>query len=260
MSKIIAVAGGKGGVGKTTLTAALGYAFAEMGKSVCVIDACVGLRNLDLMMNVQDKVVFDFADLAAENCSMEQALVCCDPELALHLIAAPQEYDPQELSKKAIERTIDRLAKRFDVLLLDIDSVFSSFAQSLLRKVDECVLVLVPGDAAQRNTESFSAYLHEHFTVDLHLFMNRWDIPRFHASSVMQPENVAAYIDIPLLGVWGSSEAVESAAIQHKTAAEYPPKLMKMLEAAAVKLLDEGSQLDINLERRKRSWFFRASE
>ena len=257
MGKIIVIASGKGGVGKTTLTAALGQALARMGKQVCLVDACMGLRGLDLMLNVQDRVVFDWGDLSSdEDCMMQQILVPCAQEQKLFMIAAPlvHDGDAQQLGK-GFSRVLSRLEKRFDMVLVDSNSVFSAVTDAALKKAESCLLISTMGDMAQRNTENISSYLHEHYQAALYLIMNAMDDRQLASGATARPEDVSAYLDIPLLGSIRASSAVRDAFLRHETMEAYPDKIKKEIDESALRLAGRQVTAKPCRERRK-LWFF----
>ena len=119
MSKVIVVTSGKGGVGKTTSTASLGVALAQGGKRVCVVDFDVGLRNLDLVMGAERRVVFDFINVAQGDAKLSQALIRDKRIDTLHLLAASQTRDKDALTTEGVERVIGELRDTFDYVLCD---------------------------------------------------------------------------------------------------------------------------------------------
>src|ERR1700745_2953476 len=113
MSKVIVVTSGKGGVGKTTSTASLGAALAQGGRRVCVVDFDVGLRNLDLVMGAERRVVFDFINVAQGDAKLAQALIRDKRIDTLYLLAASQTRDKDALSEEGARRCIHELRERF---------------------------------------------------------------------------------------------------------------------------------------------------
>ena len=152
MGKIIALAAGKGGTGKTLLTAALGERLAARGEQVCLLDACAGLRGLDLSLGLQDQVVFDWLDLSREDCAMEQALLRGVGEGQPYLLAAPQDLLPEDVDIAQLQKLLTRLQKRFDYVLIDTPSGIGSLTRSLCAMADETVLITTMDDASQRGT------------------------------------------------------------------------------------------------------------
>ena len=121
MGKIIALAAGKGGTGKTLLTAALGERLAARAPQVCLLDACVGLRGLDLSLGLQDQVVFDWLDLSREDCAMEQALLRGVGESLPCLIAAPQALLPEDVDIAQLQKLQTHRRLPVKILLFQSD-------------------------------------------------------------------------------------------------------------------------------------------
>ena len=231
MGKTIVITGAKGGCGKTALTAALGYALAQQEKSTCVADLCMGRRNLDL-------VVFDLNDLACEDCTMEQALLSA-PIKNLSLVAAPQQMDAEGMGERPLQKVLNRLQKRFDYLLCDVPDAFDPVAQAACKAADAVVIVTVPGDAAARNAEHASSLLHDLTEAPLYLLMNCLDRARVAGGQVTAPDALAAYLDLPLIGMISQHEAVYAAQFTHKLPDAYPEKIRKEIDDTARRLCGE---------------------
>lgn len=237
MGKIIAITAGKGGSGKTTLTALLGAALAAQEKKVCLVDVCVGMRGLDMALHVQDKVVYDLYDLCEELCSMEQALLRQD-QPALHMIAAPQLEVTEEMQGAKLQKCLERLKKRFDYVLLDTPGVSAPFTMALCRQADEIILVTIPGNAAARNAERAAAILREATDAPLWLLYNCYTGSGKQKSA---PDAEAAYLDIPLLGVIPLHESMFfTAVLEDKTPENYPEKMRSAALEAAKRLNGEN--------------------
>ena len=149
MGKIIALAAGKGGTGKTLLTAALGERLAARAPQVCLLDACAGLRGLDLSLGLQDQVVFDWLDLSREDCTMEQALLRGAGEGQPYLLAAPQDLLPEDVDIAQLQKLLTRLQKRFDYVLIDTPSGIGSLTRMLRDSLRELGLDQAIAEAAE---------------------------------------------------------------------------------------------------------------
>src|SRR5277367_2407118 len=119
MGDVIVVTSGKGGVGKTTSTASIGAALAQRGHRVCVVDFDVGLRNLDLVLGAERRVVYDLINVAQGDAKLAQALIRDKRIETLYLLAASQTRDKDALTEEGVERVIGELRKRFDYVLCD---------------------------------------------------------------------------------------------------------------------------------------------
>ena len=119
VGRIYSIMSGKGGVGKSTLSSSLAVYYARMGKQVTLLDGDIGQRCADLMLNVQDRVVYDLGDVADKNCELKEALLPHPALPNLTLLAAPQMMTPSDVKRKAMDRIITDLAEASDILLLD---------------------------------------------------------------------------------------------------------------------------------------------
>lgn len=233
MGKIIAITSGKGGSGKTLLTAALGMALAEAGKKVCLADGCFGMRGLDMALGAQDKIVFDLADLCDQDCAMEQVLVKLRGG-ELYLAAAPQ-WEP-ELTDKQIARALERLKKRFDYVLLDLPVILQPITGRLLPLADEILLITLPGDQAARNTERAAAMIRELGDLSVTMIMNFFSKGLVSWGRVSPPDALSAYLDIPLAGIVPFSELIYNAAFEGRLLDEYPEKVREAIQRIAKRL------------------------
>ena len=233
MGKIIAITSGKGGSGKTLLTAALGMALAEAGKKACLADGCFGMRGLDMALGAQDKIVFDLADLCDQDCAMEQVLVKLRGG-ELYLAAAPQ-WEP-ELTDKQIARALERLKKRFDYVLLDLPVILQPITGRLLPLADEILLITLPGDQAARNTERAAAMIRELGGLSVTMTMNFFSKGLVSSGRVSPPDALSAYLDIPLAGIVPFSELIYNAAFEGRLLDEYPEKVREAIQRIAKRL------------------------
>ena len=247
MGKIIAITSGKGGSGKTLLTAALGMALAENGQHVCLTDGCFGMRGLDMALGVQDKVVFDLADLCEQDSSVEQIAVKIRGG-ELYLVAAPQ-WEP-ELSDKQLARCMERLKKRFDYVLVDIPVILQPIARRLLSLSDEILLVSIPGDETARNTERAAAMIRDWCDQPLSLVMNFFSKGLVSAGKAAPPDAISAYLDIPLTGIVPFSDVIYNAAYEGRLLDEYPEKIREAVLRIARRLEGENIPLKTYHARR----------
>ena len=254
MGKIVALAAGKGGVGKTLLTAALGERLAARVPQVCLLDACAGLRGLDLSLGLQDQVVFDWLDLSHEDCTMEQALLRGVGESLPCLIAAPQALLPEDVDIAQLQKLQTRLQKRFDYVLIDTPSGIGSLTRSLCAMADETVLITTMDDASQRGTERLSALLREaQPEAIISLIINRL-LPAKRRQD--DPEAAAAalsgYLDLPLYAAIRLDDTIGSVDARKAAAqAARSPQWLTALEQAADRLCGSDTPLKQDRVRRK---------
>ena len=153
MSKVIVVTSGKGGVGKTTSTASIGAALAQTGQKVCVVDFDVGLRNLDLVLGAERRVVYDFINVAQGDAKLAQALIRDKRVETLHLLAASQTRDKDALTDEGVERVIGELRQSFDWVMCDSPAGIERGAQLAMRFADEAIVVTNPEISSVRDSD-----------------------------------------------------------------------------------------------------------
>src|SRR5258708_9329733 len=162
MANVIVVTSGKGGVGKTTSTAALGAALAQTGKSVVVVDFDVGLRNLDLVMGAERRVVYDLINVIQGTIKLSQALVRDKRVETLHLLPASQTRDKDALTEDGVARVIGELREKFDWVLCDSPAGIERGATLAMQHADAAVLVTHPAGSSVRHSDRILGLLHFH--------------------------------------------------------------------------------------------------
>ena len=153
MQGVVAITSGKGGVGKSTLTAAAGLCLAQAGKRVCLIDMDMGLRSLDIMLGLENKVVFDLADVAEGMCRVKQALVRHEEYPGLCLLSAAQTRGSEAVSALEAQRVVAQLRERFDLVLIDCPAGVGRGFRCALSTAGQAVVVSVPGPVELRDAE-----------------------------------------------------------------------------------------------------------
>ncbi len=210
---------GKGGVGKSTLAAALAVAAAKTGLRTALVDGDIGLRSLDLMLGLQNKALYDLADVAGRNAALKDALVRHPEYPALFLLVGAQQVQPKEIEKQDLRKIVGTLKKRFDLVLLDGPAGLGRGAKSFLDAADEVVVVATPDPVCMRAAEKTAAWLYS-------AKKRPWlALSRVNRASVLrgdtpQPAALAQTLDLPLLGVLEETPSLASLAAQGRTAAQ----------------------------------------
>ncbi len=257
-TKVILFASGKGGVGKSTLSAALCVLMARQGKRVLLIDGDVGLRSLDLMLNMQDKVLYELADSLARRCSLDDAMQPVPMAPGLFLMVAGQEARPRVFAGKDITRVVKTLKQRFDIIVIDGPAGIGRGLRNWASLTNRVVLVATADDVCLRDTEKTARMMREGWKLRPQLLLNRLDNRLVQRGLLSDPAAIAASLDIELLGVIPQSEDVYRGMLQGITAADVEDRQLKeSLRRTAVRLTGELSpwQAPETLGQRLRRFF-----
>ncbi|NPD67461.1 septum site-determining protein MinD [Lichenicola cladoniae] len=215
MAKVLVVTSGKGGVGKTTSTAALGAALAQTGQNVVVVDFDVGLRNLDLVMGAERRVVFDLINVVQGDAKLSQALIRDKRVETLSILPASQTRDKDALTADGVERVINELREKFDWIVCDSPAGIERGAQLAMYHADEAVVVTNPEVSSVRDSDriigmldSTTAKAKAGEKINKHLLLTRYDQARAARGEMLRVEDVLEILSIPLIGIIPESEEV----------------------------------------------------
>src|SRR3954464_2250542 len=193
MAKVLVVTSGKGGVGKTTSTAALGAALAQSGERVVVVDFDVGLRNLDLVMGAGRRVVYDLINVIQGDAKLPQALIRDKRLDTLHLLAASQTRDKDALTSEGVARVMGELRAQFDWVICDSPAGIERGAQLSMRHADVAVVVTNPEVSSVRDSDRIIGNLGQPVTIS-----NAASAPaRAYADAVRRLRGEAVDLTIP---------------------------------------------------------------
>ncbi|MCU0545576.1 MAG: septum site-determining protein MinD [Oscillatoriaceae cyanobacterium Prado104] len=209
MARIIVVTSGKGGVGKTTSTANLGMALAKRGRSVAVIDADFGLRNLDLLLGLENRIVYTAMEVLAGECRLEQALVKDKRQSRLVLLPAAQTRMKDAITAEQMKQLVGMLGeKKYDYILIDSPAGIEQGFQNAIAPAQEGVIVTTPEIAAVRDADRVIGLLEAHNVKRINLIVNRIRPAMVLANDMMSVQDVREILAIPLLGVVPDDERV----------------------------------------------------
>ena len=215
MAKVLVVTSGKGGVGKTTSTAALGAALAQGGQSVVVVDFDVGLRNLDLVMGAERRVVFDLINVVQGVAKLPQALIRDKRLENLWLLPASQTRDKDALTDEGVGRVIAELKSRFDWILCDSPAGIERGATLAMRYADEAVIVTNPEVSSVRDSDRIIGMLDSKTVkaergerVEKHVLITRYDPGRAARGEMLNIDDILEILATPLLGIIPESQDV----------------------------------------------------
>ncbi|MGH6847227.1 MAG: septum site-determining protein MinD, partial [Methylocella sp.] len=206
MTKVLVVTSGKGGVGKTTSTAALGAALAAEGNNVVLVDFDVGLRNLDLVMGAERRVVYDLINVVQGDAKLAQALIRDKRVPTLSLLPASQTRDKDALTEEGVSRVIAELKEKFDWVICDSPAGIERGATLAMRHADVAIVVTNPEVSSVRDSDrmiglldSKTAKAEKGERVVKHLLLTRFDASRAGRGEMLNVQDVLEILSIPLL-------------------------------------------------------------
>ncbi len=239
MSKTCLFLSGKGGVGKSTAAVSVAAALAGRGISCVLMDGDTGLRCADLMLGMQDRVVYDFMDLCEDTCSLDSALYeVPGREGRLCLLAASQVLRASQVKPKKVAEICARLRERFPVVLVDGPAGVGRNLKVLLDAADECVVVSTMDAVAVRDAEKSISVLREHGKTEISLLLNRMVKSYVVKGILPSPRDISMSLDVPLLGAVPESPLVYGAMLRGVPALECGDReVRRAFEDAASRLM-----------------------
>lgn len=213
-AKVLTVTSGKGGVGKTTATANLGAALAELGNRVVCLDADIGLRNLDVVMGLENRIVYDFVDVVEGRCKLRQALIRDKRLENLFLIHAAQTRDKTAVSPQDMVRLTDELRKDFDWILIDSPAGIERGFRNAIAPADIVVIVTNPEVSAVRDADRIIGLIEAEEKGPGRLILNRVKPEMVRRGDMLGTEDILDVLAIELIGIVPEDEQVTVATNQ----------------------------------------------
>lgn len=208
MARSIVITSGKGGVGKTTLTANLGRGLASMGQRVVLLDADLGLNNLDVLMDVESKVVYDIIDVIENRCRPKQALIEDTMCRGLFIMPSAHSYDKSIINGQNIRAVVNTLNQTFDYVLIDCPAGIEAGFHRAVQASDEAIVVTTPHISAIRDADKVINLLKSYFIKNIKVAINRARGDLILNSEMVSPEDVGKLLKTPILGVIPEDDAV----------------------------------------------------
>ena len=222
MSVSVLIASGKGGVGKSVLTANLGAALARRGKTVIIIDADIGLRSQDAFLGLENAVVYDLVDCIARNCTLEQAFLACPDVPGLTLLPASQFARVRDLAPGRLQKILDTLGQSFDYVLIDAPAGIEKGLRLLLKAApDLSVLLATPDDLCVRDAERTAQLFEAKGLSRPQLIVNRLDNELIRKKEMFSARVIADSLDLPLLGEIPEDPVVYRSILRKKLFIDY---------------------------------------
>ena len=223
MTKIIVVTSGKGGVGKTTSSASIATGLAQKGFKTAVIDFDVGLRNLDLIMGCERRVIYDFVNVIHEEATLNQALIRDKRTENLYILAASQTRNKDALTQEGVERVLKELSEmEFEYIICDSPAGIETGALLALYYADEAIITTNPEVSSVRDSDRILGMLSSKSKraiegqdpIKEHLLITRYNPNRVKEGQMLSLEDIQDILRIPLVGVIPESEAILQASNQ----------------------------------------------
>ena len=214
MSEVIVVTSGKGGVGKTTTTANLGTGLAAVGKKVVLIDTDIGLRNLDVVMGLENRIVYNLVDVVEGKCRIKQALIRDKRYPGLYLMPSAQTRDKSAVNPSQMVRMVDTLREQFDYIILDCPAGIEQGFQNAIAGADRALVITTPEVSSIRDADRIIGLLEANEIEKIDLVINKRKIAMVKRGDMMSVADVSDILAIPLIGIVPDDENVVIAANQ----------------------------------------------
>jgi septum site-determining protein MinD len=207
-AQVITVTSGKGGVGKTTVTANLAAALAIIGKKVVAIDADIGLRNLDVVMGLENRIVYDLVDVVEGRCKLRQAMIKDKRQEELYLIPAAQTRDKMAVSPSDMVLVCDQLREDLDYIIIDSPAGIERGFRNAIAPADQVIVVTNPEVSAVRDADRIVGLLEAEEKGSGKLVINRLKSQMVARGDMLSVEDVLDILAIPLLGIIPEDEKI----------------------------------------------------
>ena len=219
-TRVITITSGKGGVGKTSTTANVGAALASLGQRVVVIDADIGLRNLDVLMGLQNRIVYNIVDLVEGRCRLAQALIRDRNFKGLYLLPAAQTRDKSAVSPADMVRICEQLRGECDYILIDSPAGIETGFRNAVAPADAFILVTTPDAVSIQDVDRVLGILEAEGRESLGLVINRLRPDLVKRQEMLSPDQVLQMLAIDLLGIIPEAEEILVSSIRGLPAAQ----------------------------------------
>lgn len=214
MGEAIVVTSGKGGVGKTTTSANLGTALALMGRKVCMVDTDIGLRNLDVVMGLENRIIYDLVDVAEGRCRLNQALVKDKRFDELYMLPAAQTKDKHDVTPDQVRKIVEEMKPDYDYVIIDCPAGIEQGFDNAVAGADQAIVVTTPENAAVRDADRVIGILEKRGFASPKLIINRIRPIMMKSGDMLEIDDICQVLAIDLIGIVPDDEIVIKAANQ----------------------------------------------
>ena len=208
MSEVIVITSGKGGVGKTTTTANVGTGLAQLNKKVVMIDTDIGLRNLDVVMGLENRIVYNLVDVIEGKCRLKQALIKDKKYPELCLLPSAQTRDKDAVTPEQMKELIEELKKEFDYILLDCPAGIEQGFKNAIAGADRALVVTTPEVSAVRDADRIIGLLEANEIGRIDLIVNRLRMDMVKRGDMMNVDDVTEILAVNLIGAVPDDEQI----------------------------------------------------
>lgn len=222
MGEAIVITSGKGGVGKTTTTANVGTSLALMEKKVCLIDTDIGLRNLDVVMGLENRIIYDIVDVIQERCKLKQALIKDKRFDDLVLLPAAQTSDKSAVTTEGMKKIIAELKQDYDYIIIDCPAGIEQGFQNAVAGADKAIVVTTPEKASVRDADRIIGLLEKEEMDPPSLVINRIRSHMMKNGDMLDVDDVIQILSVDLIGIVIDDDEVIKASNQGEPIALHP--------------------------------------
>jgi septum site-determining protein MinD len=222
MGEAIVITSGKGGVGKTTTSANIGTALALSGKKVCLVDTDIGLRNLDVLMGLENRIIYDLVDVAEERCKLNQALIKDKRFECLYLLPAAQTKDKSSITPEQVKKIVQELKQDYDYVIIDCPAGIEQGFKNAVAGADKSIVVTNPEISSVRDADRIIGLLEQEELEAPKLIVNRLRNHLAKSGDMLDVDEIVSVLSIELLGVVIDDENVIKAANKGEPVALQP--------------------------------------
>lgn len=208
MSQVIVITSGKGGVGKTTTTANIGTGLAKLNKKVVLIDTDIGLRNLDVVMGLENRIVYNLIDVIEGTCRYKQALIRDKSYSNLFMLPSAQTKDKSAVTPEQMKKLVSELKEEFDYVILDCPAGIEQGFKNAIAAADRAILVTTPEVSAIRDADRIIGLLEANNIHRIDLIINRIRMDMVKRGEMMSIDDVVEILAVDLIGVVPDDENI----------------------------------------------------
>lgn len=221
MGEAIVITSGKGGVGKTSTTANIGTALALLGKKVALVDTDIGLRNLDVVMGLENRIIYDLIDVVEKRCRLEQAIIKDKRFDDLYLLPAAQTKEKDAVKPEQVKKIVDELKQNYDFVLIDCPAGIEHGFRNAIAGAERAIVVTTPETAAVRDADRVIGLLEQN-QIPSKLIVNRIRPSMLKSGDILDVNDICQVLAIDLLGIVPDDEKVIAASNQGQPVALNP--------------------------------------